>query len=71
MLKGREKGKFKRKKFVLTKEAKEAFEELKQLFITVPILVHYNLAQRIIVESDVSSFAILAVTSQLFEAIGQ
>ena len=29
MLKGGEKGKFKEKKFVLTKEVKEAFEELR------------------------------------------
>ena len=63
MLKGREKSKFKRKKFILMKEAKEAFEELKRLFTTAPILVHYDPAQRIIVESNVSSFAISAVIS--------
>ena len=41
MLKGREKGKFKEKKFALTKEAKKAFEELKRFFTTASILVHY------------------------------
>ena len=42
MFKGREKSKFKRKKFVLTKEVREVFEELKRLFTTILILVHYN-----------------------------
>ena len=44
MLKGGKKSKFKEEKFVLTKEAKEAFEEFKQLFTIVSILVYYNLA---------------------------
>ena len=71
MLKGGEKGKFKGKIFVFTKEAKEVFEELKRLFITAPILVHYDSARRIIVESNASSFAISAIISQLLETIGQ
>ena len=70
ILKDREKGKFKGKKFVLTKETKEAFEKLKRLFTTALILVYYNPAWRIIVESDASSFAILAVISQLLEMTG-
>ena len=71
MLKGGEKDKFKRKKFVLTKKVKEVFEELKRLFTTALILVYYNPARRIMVESNVSSFAILAVISQLLEVTGQ
>ena len=71
ILKSREKGKFKGKKLVLTKETKEAFEELKQFFTTALILVHYDPAQRIMVESDASSFAISVVISQLLEATGQ
>ena len=67
MLKSGEKSKFKRKKFVLTKEAKETFEKLKQLFTIAPILVHYDPAWRIMIEFDASSFAILAVISQLLE----
>lgn len=42
MLKSKEKSKLKRKKFVLTKEAKKTFEELKRLFTTAPILIHYD-----------------------------
>ena len=49
MLKSGEKGKFKRKKFVLTKKAKEVFEELKQFFTTAPILVHYDPVWRIMI----------------------
>ena len=67
MFKGGEKSKFKRKKFILTKEAKEAFEKLKQLFTIAPILVYYDPAWRIMIESDASSFAILTVISQLLE----
>ena len=71
MLKNGKKSKFKGNKFILTKEIKEAFEELKQFFTTISILVYYNPAWRIIVESNISSFVILAVISQLLEAIGQ
>ena len=67
MLKDREKCKFKGKKFVLTKEAKKTFEELKWLFTNTPILVHYDPARRVMVESNVSSFAISAVISQLLK----
>ena len=70
MLKSGEKGKFKGKKFVLTKKAKEVFEELKQLFTTASILVHYNPARRIMVEFNAFSFAILAVISHLLEMTG-
>ena len=68
LLKSREKGKFNEKNFAFTKEAKEAFEELKRFFTTVPILIYYDLAWRIMVESDASSFAILAVILELLEA---
>ena len=71
MLKSRKKGKFKRKKFVLTKEAKKAFKEFKWLFTTASILVYYNPAWRIMVESDASSFAILVVISQLLKLTEQ
>ena len=63
MLKGREIGKFKGKKFNLTKEAKKAFEKLKRLFTTALILVHYNPARKIIMEFDTFSFTILVVIS--------
>ena len=42
MLKGREKSKFKGKKFIFTKKVKETFEELKRLFTTALILVYYD-----------------------------
>ena len=71
MLKVGEKSKFKGEKFVLMKKAKEAFKEPKQLFTTMPILVYYDPARRIMVESNMSSFAISAVISQLLEAIKQ
>ena len=71
MLKSGEKSKFKGKKFVLKKKTKEVFEKLKRLFTTAPILVHYNLAWRIMVESDTFSFTILTVISQLLEVTGQ
>jgi len=45
-------------------EAQTAFEELKRLFTTAPILAHFDPTRRVIIESDASDFALGAVLSQ-------
>ena len=55
----------------MTTEALESFEDLKQLFACAPMLVHYDLSRRIMLEYDVSSFAIGAILSQLVGSTGQ
>jgi hypothetical protein len=42
----------------------KTFEELKERFITVPVLRHYNPTLLIIIEMDASDFAIGAVLLQ-------
>ena len=65
MLKRSIKEKFKSVKFVMTKEALELFETLKQLFTCASILVHYDTSRQIMLKCDVSGFAIGAILSQL------
>ena len=65
------KGKFKRVNFVMTQEALNSFNELKQLFSRALMLVHYNPTRRIMLECDASKFAIGAILSQLVETTGQ
>jgi hypothetical protein len=48
------------------KEADKAFNMLKKLFITVPILRMFDFLFRTRLETDVSGFAIKTVISQLF-----
>jgi len=45
-------------------EAGRAFEELKQIFTTAPILAHFDAQKPVIIETDASDFAIGAVLSQ-------
>jgi len=45
-------------------EVQTAFEELKQRFTTAPILAHFDPAKPVIIESDISDFALGAILSQ-------
>jgi hypothetical protein len=49
----------------LTKEAKEAFEELKQRFISAPILCHFDLKRKSRIEPDASKAVIAGIFTQL------
>ena len=49
----------------LTPIVKEAFECLKAIFLTIPILVHYNPDRPTRVETDALGCAILGILSQL------
>jgi transposase InsO family protein len=51
--------------FIFTKEARRAFEELKERFTSAPILVHHDPRRRIRIESDASGFAVAAILSEL------
>jgi hypothetical protein len=53
--------------FVFTKEARDAFEKLKSLFSSAPLLRHFNPRLRIRVEPDASKFALGAILTQLQE----
>ena len=63
LLSGDTKRKFKSVKFVMIKEALDSFNELKQLFIHISMLVHYDLTRRIMLKCDASGFAISAILS--------
>jgi len=54
----------KSEKWVWTKEAEEAFRELKNRFTSAPILAHFDAQKPVIIETDASDFAIGAVLSQ-------
>ena len=49
---------------MLSTKAKFAFEELKQMFLKVSILCHFNQKHSIKVETDVFEFAISAILIQ-------
>ena len=51
--------------------ATKAFDQLKQAFMTAPILSHYDPAAPLRVETDASAFALAGILSQLQEHGGQ
>ena len=51
-------------KWAWTKEADEAFRELKTRFTMAPILAHFDATKPVVIEIDASDFAIGAVLSQ-------
>jgi hypothetical protein len=53
--------------FAITQEARKAFKELKTVFMTSPMLRHYDPARRIRIEPDASGFAIAAILAQLHD----
>ncbi len=55
--------------FVLTPEAKNAFEELKTAFTTAPVLKHFTPELPIRVETDASGYAIGGILSQLHSGV--
>ena len=46
-------------------QAEEAFEKLKKSFVEAPVMVTFNLARKIVLETDSSDFAIRACLRQL------
>ena len=52
---------------MLSTKAKLTFEELKQIFLKVSILCHFNQKHSIKVEINVSEFAISAILTQCKE----
>ena len=66
-LKGIEKGKptkEMKRDFILSDEAQRAFEELKAVFSSAPLLAHFDPAKLIVVETDASGYAIAGIISQ-------
>ena len=57
--------------FEFTQEARDAFNELKEVFTTAPVLRHFNPALKIRVEPDASGRAVAAILTQLQEDDGQ
>jgi hypothetical protein len=55
------------KKWCWTAACEQAFEELKRLFTSAPILLHFDPSRRTVVETDASDFAKGAVLSQYGE----
>jgi hypothetical protein len=53
--------------FILSKEARAAFEQLKQSFTVAPVLQHYDVNRLVRVETDASGFAISGILSQYSE----
>ena len=53
--------------FAWTPQAEEAFEKLKKSFIEAPVMVTFDLARKIVLETDSSNFAIGACLGQLDE----
>ena len=70
LLIGMKKGK-KTGPFIWSAGAEHAFNKLKELFTTAPILQHYDPNRRTRVETDASGFALSGVLSQLVEAEGE
>ncbi len=60
LLKGRDKA---RRAFIWTKEAIEAFNKLKTAFTTVLILYHFDLALRILIETNALGFIVIGIIS--------
>ena len=65
MLQGGSKRKFKGIKFDMTQAVLRLFDKLKQRFASALMLIHYNPSRQIMLECDVSGFAIGAILSQL------
>ena len=61
LLKNSQKSKFKEIKFNLTQAVIELFYELKQKFITVSMLKHFDLDKRLQLETDASGFTIFGI----------
>ena len=52
------------RRFAMTEEARQAFEELKAKFMSAPILIAFNLEKEITVETDASDYALGGVINQ-------
>jgi hypothetical protein len=51
-------------RFLMTKEAESAFEELKTRFIQAPVLAHFDYEKPMVLETDASDWVTAAVLSQ-------
>ena len=59
------KNEVKTKSFLWFDDAAKAFDKLREIFITISILIHFNLKLRIRMKIDASNFAIANILSQL------
>ncbi len=57
------------KLFIFNKIARAAFVKLITIFITISILIYFDLQKSIRVETDISKFAIVAIFTQLIALI--
>ena len=71
ILKDSTKKKYKGIKFVLIGEPLEPFNNLKYFFAYTFMLIYYNLMCHIMLECNMSKFAILAILLQLIKKTGQ
>ena len=67
MLKGSNKGKFRGMIFKTTAEAILSFKKLKRCFNTALMLVHFNLQQQSMFETDSSGEALKGILSQFIK----
>jgi DNA-binding transcriptional regulator/RsmH inhibitor MraZ len=51
-------------KFVFISEIKKTFEELKRVFISTSMLMHFNSKRKILIEIDVLEYALFEMISQ-------
>jgi DNA-binding transcriptional regulator/RsmH inhibitor MraZ len=51
-------------KFVFISETKKTFEEFNRAFISASILMHFDSKRKILIETDVSEYALFEVISQ-------
>jgi hypothetical protein len=66
LLKEEKKRKF-TQKFVFINETKKTFKELKRAFISASMLMHFNSKRKILIETDVSEYALFEMISQWYE----
>ena len=53
-----------KRKFEMTPEARESFNQLKEAFTKAPVLIHFDADKLIRIETDASSKAIAAILTQ-------
>ena len=57
--------------FLITNEVRKTFNTLKEIFIIVFILIHFDSKRKIMIETNVSKFDLVEILSQLKKNINQ
>ena len=63
------KNKIKYKPFKQTKNCKKAFQDLKQAFMTILVLAHFNPKLKTQIKSDFSNFVTVSIFSQMHKRV--